>query len=149
MESLSLQLSLSLPFLSFSFFLFLWITLNRIFKGGNFLPLSYMPHAFSLIFLPFSLFLYFFIPSLCCFAPKKIRPNLVLSPFYFYFPLITIGSSNYILFAPYLWYFYNSISSSYIMTFVSYFEKLQIYPCLFSGFLVLFPENSDLTYITP
>ena len=149
MEFLSLQLFVFLPFLSFSFFLFLWITLNRIFKGGNFLPLSYMPHAFSLIFLPFSLFFYFFIPSLYVFAPKKIRPNLVLSPSYFNFPLITIRSSNYILFAPYLWYFYNSISSSYIMTFVSCFNKLQIYPYLFSGFSVLFLENSYLTYIMP
>ena len=52
---------LLLPFSSlfFSLFLFLWITLNRILKGGNFLPLSYMPHALSLIFffLLFSLFL--------------------------------------------------------------------------------------------
>ena len=43
---------LLLPFSSlfFSLFLFLWITLNRILKGGNFLHLSYMPHALSLIF---------------------------------------------------------------------------------------------------
>ena len=101
-------------------------------------PTCHMPHAFFLIFL------YFFIPPLYIFAPKKIRPNLVLYPFYFNFPLITIRSSNYILFAPYLWYFYNNIFSSYIMTFVSCFDKLQIYPCLFSGFSVLFPENSYL-----
>ena len=54
---------LLLPFSSlfFSLFLFLWITLNRILKGGNFLPLSYMPHALSLtFFLLFSLFLFVF-----------------------------------------------------------------------------------------
>ena len=52
---------LLLPFSSlfFSLFLFLWITLNRILKGENFLPLSYMPHAISLIF--FFFFLYFFL----------------------------------------------------------------------------------------
>ena len=77
--SLSLYNSLSLPFLSFSFFLFLWITLNRIFRG-NFVPLSYMPHAFSLIFLPFSLFLY----SLCLrFCSQKDKTKLGLIPFLF------------------------------------------------------------------
>ena len=46
---------------SFPLFLFLWITLNRILKGGNFLPLSYMPHALSLIFFFFFFFIYFYI----------------------------------------------------------------------------------------
>ena len=79
---------LLLPFSSlfFSLFLFLWITLNRILKGGNFLPLSYMPHALSLIFfLHFSLFLFVFGPlhfsiilhlSLLLFSPCSfISPN--------------------------------------------------------------------------
>ena len=52
-------LLLPFPSLFFSLFLFLWITLNRILKGGNFLPLSYMPHSLSLIF--FFFFLYFFL----------------------------------------------------------------------------------------
>ena len=79
-DTLSLQLSLSLPFLSFSFFFFLWITLNHIFKGGNFLPLSYMPHAFSLIFLPFSLFLYSLSLHFCSYKDKT---KLGLIPFLF------------------------------------------------------------------
>ena len=52
-------LLLSFSSLFFSLFLFLWITLNRILKGGNFLPLSYMPHALSMIF--FFFFIYFFL----------------------------------------------------------------------------------------
>ena len=58
---------LLLPFSSlfFSLFLFLWITLNRILKGGNFLPLSYMPHALSLIFFFFFLYLFLYLgPSI-------------------------------------------------------------------------------------
>ena len=50
------------PFSSlfFSHFLFLWITLNRILKGGNFLPLSCMTHALSLIFFLF-IYLFFYL----------------------------------------------------------------------------------------
>ena len=146
MESLSLQLSLSLPFLSFLFSFSYGSPLIVFSKEETSSPFPTCHMPFPLFFF---IFLYFFIPSLYVFAPKEIRPNLVLSPFYFNFPLITIRSSNYILFAPYLWYFYNSIYSSYIMTFVSCFDKLQIYSCLFSGFSVLFPETSDLTYIIP
>ena len=61
------SLLLLLPFSSlfFSLFLFLWISLNRILVGGNFLPLSYMPHALSLIFFFFFLYLFLYLgPSI-------------------------------------------------------------------------------------
>ena len=53
--------SSSLPFSLLFPFPFLMDHLNCIFKGGNFLPLSYMPHALSLIFLPFFLNIFLLI----------------------------------------------------------------------------------------
>ena len=97
-------------------------------------------YTFSLLFF-FSLFLLFFLFYSRFFCPpkKNERPTFELIHFLVLFSyFITPRSSISPLFAINYSYFYNSIISYYHMTFVSYFDKLQIYPflsCTNSGFL--------------
>ena len=66
--------------------------------------------------------------------PTRSYPLLILLSFYYTLVphLSSIYKSSYS-------YFHFSISSSSLMTFMSRFDKLQIYPCLFPGF-------SDFTF---
>ena len=76
-------------------------------------------------------------PKLVLFGLIPIRPCLATKNAFFLpkFPFIALWSLNSLLFAPQL----PIIPLWHLMTFISCFDKLQIYPCLFPGF-------SDFTF---
>ena len=91
-----------------------------------------------IVFIPFFFFLYFFFSSFfffTFFALPKMRGQFGLIPFWsnfcFYFTLALklYSISN-------LCYFYNSLSSSYLMTFIFCFDKFHFYPCILYKFRV-------------
>ena len=95
-------------------------------------------------FIPFFGFLLFLLllPLLSqhfspfTFCSPKIGDQLSLIPFELIFLLLQVGPLTLLYLQIKLWHLYNNLPSSYIMSFVSHFDKLQIYPCILYKFWV-------------
>ena len=95
--------------------------------------------AFFLFFFFFFFFFFFSSISLrffCSPNPPNERPYLVLSQFGQIFLLLHFSPQTPFYLHHNLCHFYNSISSSYLMTFISCFDKFHFYPYILYKFWV-------------
>ena len=75
-----------------------------------------------------------------------MRDQLGLIPFDQIFLLLPFGPQTPFYLHHNLCYFYNSLSSSYLMTFIFFFNKLHFYPCILYKFLVSQFSCIELNY---
>ena len=126
----------------------LWFLLHQTFqvqKSNN----PYQNHSFHTSsiqnltnLIPFFGFLLLLLPLLSLrfspftFCSPKMGDQLGLIPFEFIFLLLQVGHSTLLYLQIKLCHLYNNLPSFYIMSFVSHFDKLQIYPCILYKFRV-------------
>ena len=96
----------------------------------------------SIPFFGFLLLLLLLLPLLSLrfspftFCSPKMGDQLGLIPFEFIFLLLQVGPLTLLYLQIKLCHLYNNLPSSYIMSFVSHFDKLQIYHCILYKFWV-------------
>ena len=116
---------------------------NNPYQNHSFHTSSIQNLTNSIPFFDFLLLLLFFLLPLLSlrfspftFCSPKMGNQLSLIPFEFIFLLLQVGPPTLLYLQIKLCHLYNNLPSSYIMSFMSHFDKLQIYPYILYKFRV-------------